>query len=496
MQRSVTLGGRRRVAALLEHLEQKVGQRGDSPRLDRRNRRTGRQMVWAVLVGRSTRLLALARVVAPQRRANSVKATAQGLSYFLAEAQAPVASLSAALLEEAVRTIDPERLVCDKGQALVALDPTEYEKRSRGTGKCGRQMEHIGRVRRSKTTKSARGKSKSKGRGKGARTTTTGERAGSAARPRSEGRPAPADAAETPPKGGATATTYGYVDIWAGLVLKGKQFLPLARELFSSRQPGCTSQNTVEEAVLARALALLRRVGLAAIVLGDRGVGRKELLIRLANEDQSYVLRVDPDITVYPADRPDADGLLLADALEQQPWRGEVEWDRGQQGRLRCRLRTLRAAIRFSRSGRKDDVQEATVTFVEAVPLDGRTDPLVLATTLPVNTVAEARAIVRLYAQRWAIETGFETMHAWGQERFMVRRWTDIDRLLWILAVAYALTVLALSDPTLRRFRDQATALLKQLSVVGDRLTPGKLAEAISLDYQQHQRAWISAWLT
>jgi len=63
MQRSVTLGGRRRVAALLSRLEQKVGQREDSPRLDRRNRRTWRQMVWGVLVGRSTRLLALARVV-------------------------------------------------------------------------------------------------------------------------------------------------------------------------------------------------------------------------------------------------------------------------------------------------------------------------------------------------------------------------------------------------------------------------------------------------
>jgi len=110
--------------------------------------------------------------------------------------------------------------------------------------------------------------------------------------------------------------------------------------------------------------------------------------------------------------------------------------------------------------------------------------------------VAEARAIVRLYAQRWAIETGFETMHAWGQDRFMVRRWTAIDRLLWILALAYALVVLALYDPTLRRFRAQATELLKQLSVVGARLTPGKLAEVIGLDDQCHHRAWTSAWLT
>jgi hypothetical protein len=58
-------------------------------------------------------------------------------------------------------------------------------------------------------------------------------------------------------------------------------------------------------------------------VLGDCGVGRKELLIRLASSKQGAVLRVDADLTVYPAATPD--GLLLADALARQPWRGEVE---------------------------------------------------------------------------------------------------------------------------------------------------------------------------
>ena len=38
-------------------------------------------------------------------------------------------------------------------------------------------------------------------------------------------------------------------------------------------------------------------------------------------------------------------------------------------------------------------------------------------------------------------------------------------------------------------------AVLKALSVVGDQLTGGKLAEAIGLDDQQHRRAWIAAWL-
>jgi len=467
MQVTVTLRGRARFAALLHRLEQETDQRGDAPRIDRRNRRTWRQLVLGVLVKRSTRLLALGQIVAPQRRARSVKAAAQGLAYFLRNAAFPSACVSMGLLEEAVRQVDPARLVTYKGKVLLVLDPTEYEKRSRERGKCGRQMEHIGRVRRSKTTpkkKRAPGAAQKRGRGAGAQQ-----------------------------KDQRVATTSGYVDIWAGLVLKGKQFLPLARQLFSSRHPQCTSQNAVEEAVLAQALALLQRVGLAAIVLGDKGLGRKELIIRLANRDQAAVLRVDADITVFLPDAPD--GLLLADAVAQQPWRGEVDWDQGERGRLRCRLRTLRATIRCSRTGRKDDVQEATVNFVEAVPLEGPTESLVLATTLPVQTVAQARAIVRLYAQRWAIETAFETMHAWGQDRFMVRSWTAIDRLLWVLAVAYALVVLALHAPTLRRFRAQAEAVLKQLSVLGEHLTAGKLAEAMGLDYRRHAQAWLSAWL-
>jgi hypothetical protein len=54
-------------------------------------------------------------------------------------------------------------------------------------------------------------------------------------------------------------------------------------------------------------------------------------------------------------------------------------------------------------------------------------------------------------------------MHAWGQERFMVRSWQALDRLLWVLpAVADALLLLALHSPRLRGFRAQAVALLKQ----------------------------------
>jgi hypothetical protein len=111
------------LAALLHRLEQEVDQRGAGPRLDRRNRRTGRQLVLGVVVKRSTRLLALGQIVAPQRRASSVKAAAQGVAYFLRQARVPRASFSWGLLEDAVRPVDPARLVTYQGKVLVVRDP-------------------------------------------------------------------------------------------------------------------------------------------------------------------------------------------------------------------------------------------------------------------------------------------------------------------------------------------------------------------------------------
>jgi len=68
----------------------------------------------------------------------------------------------------------------------------------------------------------------------------------------------------------------------------------------------------------------------------------------------------------------------------------------------------------------------------------------VVATNLPVRTAAEAQKVVSIYAQRWAVESGFETMKGWGLEKFMVRQWEAIDRLVWLVGVAYALATLAL----------------------------------------------------
>jgi hypothetical protein len=470
----VALRERGRLAVLFHTIEHQARRQPGWQEPDRRNRRTWRQFVLGVVVARSTRLVTVSQAVFGQRAARSVKAVAMGLAYFLRGADFPAATLSPQVLEAAVRQLGPSQVATYRGKAVLVLDPTEYPKRSRGRGRSKdgtpRPMEHIGRVRKPRNGAKRKAKATPK---RAAHAKATAGRA---------------------PRVAKAPTTTGYVDVWAGLVLTGKQFLPLARQLFSNAHPDLTSQNTVEEAVLAAALARLERLGWTAIVVADRGLGRKELLVALATRGRALDSRVDPDITVYTPDQPA--GALLATVLAARPSRGEVLWDRGQEGTLRCQARTVTATIRYSRSGRQHDYREATLHFVQLVPLEGITDPLVLATTLPIDTLADVKGVVRVYSWRWAIETGFETMKAWGLGRFMVRAWQAIDRLLWLVAVAYALLVVAARDGPLAILREQAVALLKRLAVLGRRLTVGKLAEAIGLDFHRHRRAWASVWRT
>ena len=69
-----------------------------------------------------------------------------------------------------------------------------------------------------------------------------------------------------------------------------------------------------------------------------------------------------------------------------------------------------------------------------------------------------------------------------------------IERLLWCVALAYALATLALLDEELGRLRSQAQRILRVWGVMGRQLTVGKVVEALSLDWKQHRRAWQQMW--
>lgn len=76
-----------------------------------------------------------------------------------------------------------------------------------------------------------------------------------------------------------------------------------------------------------------------------------------------------------------------------------------------------------------------------------------------------------------------------GQDRIVVRPFDTSDRLLWIVALAHAPVVLALRNGKLTHLRDQAIRLLMRQAVLGCRLSGGKLAEAIELEFSSHRGA-------
>ena len=140
MKKTVALRSRRRMAALLNGLLQEARQQQGWREPDKRNLRTLRQLVLGVLVASSTRLLELARSMAHARKAGTIKSLAVGLGYFLSRSGLDASTTAPPLLEAALGQLDPDKLVTYKGKVLLVIDPTEYRKRSRGSGKWGRGM--------------------------------------------------------------------------------------------------------------------------------------------------------------------------------------------------------------------------------------------------------------------------------------------------------------------------------------------------------------------
>ena len=69
-------------------------------------------------------------------------------------------------------------------------------------------------------------------------------------------------------------------------------------------------------------------------------------------------------------------------------------------------------------------------------------------------------------------------------------RLVGIERLLWFVALTYALAPLLLWDPRERSLRVRSRVLLKRLAALGRRSIVGKLAKALALDHGSHAQTW------
>jgi hypothetical protein len=281
----------------------------------------------------------------------------------------------------------------------------------------------------------------------------------------------------------------GYVDLWAGVLLRGRQALPLVRQWCSSTHPQFVSQNLLEEAVIWSALAVLNG---EAILIADRGFRRKALLVKLLRRSVLFVIRLADNIHVlYQGEWRN----ILETARSLKPL-GAVTWKEGKAHARPCEVVVLRARLREA-PGEDDPAQpNPELNLVVLFPLGGNAEPLLLATPLPIQTLTQVREIVRLYEWRWAIETMFENLkRELHLDEFMVRDWRAIDRLLWAGAMSYlALLVLRLTERSAgQQCLKQVLALLRQRAVMGKQLTVGKVREALALDYQDNKSDW---WAT
>lgn len=396
---------------------------------DPRTQRTVEQLTYALILQGTTRLNQLAQFLLPMRAAKTAHHVETALSTALQKAKYPEADLLQAHSGVVYDALPSRAFDTFRRHKIILIDPTTYEKRTR-RGKKGRSMQYPSQLKDMQY--------------------------------------------ERYPQ--------GYVDVWAGVLLKHRQWLPLARGRFSNRHPDQLSQNQIEEQVLWDAICCVPK-GVPVLAVGDRGLGRKGMFQWLMDRhcDGLFRLRRDINITYHSEWR-----NVLDVARARKPW-GRATWREGTEKPIKGQVVVFRAQL-------TEAVQDGpTITFIVLLP-ENAPDPLILGTTLEVPTLAEARAVIQVYEKRWTIETAFETLKgAFGLERFMVRQWQAVERLLDLLSMAFAVLLLLMqgAQKNVQVLLAQAIRVLKQRAAF-KAFTVGKLREAMVLDFEEHREDWYA----
>ncbi len=416
---------------LYTQLHRTVGRavRALKERPDPRTQRTVEQLTYAVVLQGTTRLNQLAKFLLPLRRAKTAHHVETALSTMLQKATYAEADLLHAQSCAVYDALPAKAFDTLRRHKIIVIDPTTYEKRTR-RGKHGRNMQYPSQLK-----------------------DTQYER-----------------------------YPHGYVDVWAGVLLKGRQWLPLARGRFSNQHPDQLSQNQIEEQVLWDAICCVPK-GVPVRAVGDRGLGRKGMFQWLIDRHCDGLFRLRGDINVtYHGEWCN----ILGVARSLKPW-GAATWREGTEKPIRGQVVVFRAQL-------TEAAKEAPeITFLVLLP-ENAADPLILGTTLAVLTLADARAIIQVYEKRWTIETAFERLKgAFGLERFMVRQWRAVERLLNLVAMAFAVMLLLLqsAQKNVQVLLPQAVRVLQQRAAF-KALTVGKLREAMALDFEEHREAWYA----
>lgn len=222
----------------------------------------------------------------------------------------------------------------------------------------------------------------------------------------------------------------GYQEVWGGILLKDKTFLPLVRRLWTENGPDCASLNIVEESVIREVQDIVKEaLGLGMILIADRGFRRKELLHWLKCEGMDFVIRLEGKLTVALA----GEKGLLAEVSRWWNARVRIPWRDNSKRALVSSVASRRVTVST------ESKERFSFNVLCLTPVREKPDPMFLATTLTTEAVADLVRTVRLYSWRWSVETFFwefkQGLKADGWRVFSC--WEAIDHLLAAGHMAY-----------------------------------------------------------
>jgi hypothetical protein len=207
---------------------------------------------------------------------------------------------------------------------------------------------------------------------------------------------------------------YWCIEVYA--YLKDKRVLPLALEVYGINDPAVGSENLQIQRVVTAVHQDLRARG---IWVADAGLDRGEAYEMWLSLPAHFVVRQRGDRMIFT---PGGTPMILRDWVEHLYPRGSAQV---QDGRVVFGQVFLPGHPRHP-------------LYVVASWRAGQDKPLILLTTLVVETLDQARLVLRYYRQRWVCEEAAQFLKGRiGLERFRVRRYEAVQRLallaMWAL---------------------------------------------------------------
>ena len=250
---------------------------------------------------------------------------------------------------------------------------------------------------------------------------------------------------------GKLVNGYWCIEVYAHL--RGKRVLPLALDVYSIEDPAVGSENLQIGRVVD---AVNRDLQGNGVWIADRGFDRQEMYEMWLSRKCHFVVRQRGDRAVITVR---GTRVILKDYVETLAQRNALEGRAGN--------------VVFAKVYLPDYDRPL---YVVASWLPGHDEPLILLTTLVVETMDQARNVLRYYKKRWICEEAGQFLKSRiGLERFRIRRYVAIQRLaiLAMLAMGFLTWILLRSRDLTKRLFSLTSRFRKEVIFKYYRLMDG-----------------------